>query len=216
MAWRLTTRRAALLAAAFLVLTGCGPTIMKPVTSLSEIDGDSVVVVGRLDLDPPLRSGEQQIRPGTFDPLGVGDTMRDHAFLWFGRSAETPTEKGEIVHNPKLGELYFLPVPKRTPYMLGGYIPTQFNMRMVGPRSVTVDEARIEIPGGLRYDMRPGDKAIYVGTLRLRRDEFNSVIKADVIDEYAAAAAEFKRRFGAGAGLRKALLGRQADRAAAR
>lgn len=214
MARRIAARPVALLAVAFLVLTGCGPTLQKPVTSVSEIGPDSVIVVGRLDLDPPLRPNEQQIRAGTIDPLGVGDMMRDHGLLWFSRSAETPTEKGEIVLNPRLGELYFLPVPKSTPYMIGGYIRTQFNMRLLGPRSVTVDEARIEIPGGLRYDIRPGDKAIYVGTLRLHRDEFNEVIKADIVDEYEAAAVQFKKRFGPGTTLRKAVPRPQRDRTA--
>jgi hypothetical protein len=216
MARRIAARLVALLAAALLVLAGCGPTLQKPVTSLSEIGPDAVVVVGRLDLDPPLRPNEQQIRAGTIDPLGVGDRMRDHGLLWFSRSAETPSEKGEVVLNPRLGELYFLPVPKSTPYMIGGYIPMQFNMRLTGPRSVTVDDARIEIPGVLRYDIRPGDKAIYVGTLRLHRDEFNSVIKADFVDEYESAAAEFKKRFGAGTTLRRAVPRRQTDRRASR
>lgn len=215
MAWRIA-KPVAFLGAAFLLLTGCGPTIEKPVTSLSEIGGDSVVVVGRLELDPPLRPGEQQIRAGTIDPFGVGDQMRDRGFLWFGRSAETPTEKGDIVHSPKLGELYFLPLPKSRPYLLGGYIRVQFNMRMVSPRSVTVDEARIEIPGGLRYDIRPGDKAIYIGTFRLHRDEFNEVIKADIVDDYEAAAAEFKKRFGPGVALRKAVPRPHRDRTASR
>jgi hypothetical protein len=205
MAWRIAAKPVALFAAAFLFLAGCGPTILQPVTSVSEVGPDSVLVVGRLDIDPPLRPNEQQIRVGTIDPFGVGDKMRNHGFLSFSRSAETPSEKGEVVLNPRLGELYFVPVPKRTPYMVGGYIPIQYNMRMTGPRSLTVDDARIEVPGGLRYDIRAGDKAIYVGTLRLHRDEFNDVIKAYVVDEYAAASVEFKKRFGPGTELRKAI-----------
>jgi hypothetical protein len=91
------------------------------------------------------------------------------------------------------------------PHMIGGYILAQYRVRSTGYRSMTVDEARIEIPGGLRYDIRPGDKAIYVGTLRLHRDEFNEVTKAVFVDEYGAASAEFKKRFGSGATLRKAI-----------
>src|SRR5260370_34123853 len=93
MTWRIAARPAALVAAAFLVLAGCAPMPERPVTSLSEIGADSVLVVGRLELQPPLRPKEQQIKPGTFDPFGVGDTMRDRGFLWFRRSADTPTEK---------------------------------------------------------------------------------------------------------------------------
>lgn len=202
---RMQATRTLLLAAAFLVLAGCGPMPEQPVTRLSEIDGDSVLVVGRLELQPPLRPNEQQIKAGTIDPLGVGDMMRDRGFLWFGRSAETPAEKGDFVMNPRLGEFYFLRVPKNTPYMLGGYIRTQYVMKMVSPRSVAVDDARIEIPGGLRYDIRPGDRAIYVGTLVLHRDDFNEVTKAVIVDDYAAAAAAFKQRFGQATGLRKAI-----------
>jgi hypothetical protein len=212
---RIVIRPVLLLAAAFLGLAGCGPLPEQPVTRLSEIGADSVVVVGRLELQPPLRPKEQQIKVGTFDPFNVGDTMRDRGFLWFGRSPDTPAEKGEFVMNPRLGELYFLRVPKNTPHMLGGYIRAEYVTRMTGPRSVAVDDARIEIPGGVRYDVRPGDRAIYVGTLVLHRDEFNEVTKAVIVDDYAAAAAAFKQRFGQGTELRKAIPRTQAPRTAA-
>src|SRR5260370_12104864 len=88
-------------------------------------------------------------------------------------------------------------------------------MRTTGPCTVAVDDARIEIPGGVRYDIRPGDKAIYVGTLLLHRDEFNEVTKVVVIDEYTPAAAEFKKRFGPGTELRKAIPRPQTERRAA-
>jgi hypothetical protein len=205
MARRIVARSVALCAAALLFLTACGPTLEKPVTSISEIGPDSVLVVGRLDLVPPLRPNEQQIRAGTIDPFGVGDTMRDRGWLWFGRSPETPTEKGDVILNPTLGQLYFFRLPKGEPYMLGGFIRVQFNLNLTGPRRITTEEARIEIAGGLRYDIRPGDKAIYVGTLRLRRDEFNEVVKAEIVDEYQSAAGEFKKRFGPGTPLRKAI-----------
>lgn len=210
MASRIAPGATALAAAAALVLTGCGPLPEQPVTRLSEVGSDSVVVVGRLDLQPPLRPNEQQLKVGTFDPLGAADTMRDRGFLWFGRAADTPAEKGDFVMNPRLGELYFLRVPKNTPHMLGGYIMAQYVMRMTSPRSMAVDDARIEIPGGVRYDIRPGDRAIYVGTLVLHRDEFNEVTKAVIVDDYAAAAAAFRQRFGQGTELRKAIPRTQA------
>jgi hypothetical protein len=202
---RMAARSVLLLAAAFLVLAGCGPRPEQPVTRLSEIGADSVVVVGRLDLQPPLRPKEQQLKMGTFDPFDAAETLRDRGFLWFGRAADTPAEKGDFVMNPRLGELYFLRVPKNMPNMIGGYIMAQYVTRMTGPRSMAVDDARIEIPGGVRYDIRPGDRAIYVGTLVLYRDEFNEVTKAVIADDYPAAATAFKQRFGSGTELRKAI-----------
>ena len=215
MSSRIGARAVAFLAVACTVLAGCGPQPEQPVTRLSEIGADSVVVVGRLELQPPLRPNEQQLKMGTFDPFDAADTFRDRGFLYFGRAADTPAEKGDFVMNPHLGELYFLRVPKNTPYMLGGYIMAQYVARMTGPRSMAVDDARIEIPGGVRYDMRPGDRAIYVGTLVLHRDEFNEVTKAVIVDDYAPAAAAFKKRFGPGTELRKAIPRTEAPRTAA-
>ena len=215
MAWRMTARPALLFAAVCLVLGACGPQPEQPVTRLSDVGADSVVVVGRLELRPPLRPNEQQLKMGTIDPFDAADRFRDRAFLWFGRAADTPAEKGDFVMNPRLGELYFLRVPKNTPYMLGGYIMAQYVTRMTSPRSMAVDDARIEIPGGVRYDIRPGDRAIYVGTLVVHRDEFNEVTKAVILDDYAAAAVAFRQRFGQGTELRKAILRTQAPRTAA-
>jgi hypothetical protein len=45
-----------------------------------------------------------------------------------------------------------------------------------------------------------------VGTLRLHRDEFHEVTKAEVLDHFNTAYADFTRKFGAGLPLRKALL----------
>src|SRR5690348_12171308 len=214
MSSRISAPAAAFLAVAFTVLAGCGPQPEQPVTRLSDIGADSVVVVGRLELQPPLRPNEQQIKMGTIDPFDAADRFRDRGFLWFGRVADTPAEKGDFVMNPRLGELYFLRVPKNTPYLLGGYIMAQYLTRMTSPRSMTVDDARIEIPGGVRYDIRPGDRAIYVGTLVLHRDEFNEVTKAVIVDDYAPAAAAFKQRFGPGTELRKAIPKTQTPRTA--
>ena len=214
MSLRISARAAAVLAVAFTVLAGCGPQPEQPVTRLADVGADSVVVVGRLELQPPLRPNEQQLKMGTFDPFDAADRFRDRGFLYFGRAADMPAEKGDFVMNPHLGELYFLRVPKNTPYLLGGYIMAQYVARMTSPRTMTVDDARIEIPGGLRYDMRPGDRAIYVGTLVLHRDEFNEVTKAVIVDDYAPAAAAFKKRFGQGTELRKAIPRTQTPRTA--
>ena len=47
--------------------------------------------------------------------------------------------------------------------------------------------------------------ALYVGTWRAQRDEFNEVPSVQVLDHYAAALVEMRKRFGSDAVLRKAL-----------
>jgi hypothetical protein len=57
----------------------------------------------------------------------------------------------------------------------------------------------------LEFDIKSTEKAVYVGTLRLHRDEFNEVTKAEILDHYAGASAEFKKKFGNRTVLRKAM-----------
>jgi hypothetical protein len=78
--------------------------------------------------------------------------------------------------------------------------------RAVTPRQSVMDHTELLFPGPIEFDIRPADKAIYVGTLRLHRDEFHEVQKAEVLDHYNAAYADLTRKFGAGLPLRKALL----------
>jgi hypothetical protein len=61
-------------------------------------------------------------------------------------------------------------------------------------------------PGGLKADIRPGDKAVYIGTIRYHRDEFFEVTRTEVIDEYRRVSVEFRNQFGDTHALRKALL----------
>jgi hypothetical protein len=61
------------------------------------------------------------------------------------------------------------------------------------------------IPVPIEFDIKPADKAIYVGTWRYHHDEFNEITKAEILDQYPAALAEFRKKFGADATLRKSL-----------
>ncbi len=78
----------------------------------------------------------------------------------------------------------------------------------VSRRQAVTEQTELMIPAPVELDIRPLDKAIYIGTLRLHRDEFHEVTRAEVRDEFAAANAEFKRKFGTQASLRKALIRR--------
>jgi hypothetical protein len=58
----------------------------------------------------------------------------------------------------------------------------------------------------LRATLRPGDKAVYIGTIRYHRDEFFTISRIQIVDDYGHANAEFKKKFGSKHSLRKALL----------
>jgi hypothetical protein len=61
------------------------------------------------------------------------------------------------------------------------------------------------LPSGYRIDLRPGDRAVYIGTIKYHRDEFFSTDKIEVIDEYKNELAAFRSRFGNTIKLRKAI-----------
>ena len=98
-----------------------------------------------------------------------------------------------------LGQTFFVRSRAAPFYVLGGMLI----LEMGGSR---VDRAYF--PGGLKVEVKPGDRAVYIGTLRYHRDEFFEVSKTVVVDDYAGASAEFVRRFGDGQGLRKSLMKR--------
>jgi len=60
-------------------------------------------------------------------------------------------------------------------------------------------------PAGFKVDVRPADRAVYIGTLRYRRNEFFQFTKRDVVDDYERANAEFRKKFGSRYALRKSL-----------
>jgi hypothetical protein len=190
--------------ASILLAAGCAsPTLHKEATSFDG-PGDTVLVVGRVELVPPLKAGEQDLKMGTIDPLDIKSAFQGRAMLWL---APTPKreERTADVFNPPLEQTYFFRIPRTTRYVVHGAVLMYHRVKVVSRRSLEQSSNELIIPGPIEFDIKPSDKAMYVGTLRLHRDEFNEVVKAELIDEYARALAEFRRKFGADAVLRKAI-----------
>jgi hypothetical protein len=189
-------------------LGGCAITMPeKEIATFSEVEPGSVLVVGAVEVVPPLRPGEKQLDIPN-DIFGMEEMISNRAWLTIGSSPSTPVDKGEVTINPELGQTYFFAVPKDAPYMVGGYVMIDYQV----VQNAMVRDRRISIPGTLRLDIRPDDEAIYVGTIRVKRDDFNEVIDAALVDDYQHAAAEFKKRFGTEARLRKAMFQTTASR----
>ena len=194
---------AALIAVAALAVAGC-VTVSEGVGSWSEIGMDSVLLVGKIEIVPPVRSEEQRFRAG----LDVFNTKRHHigrAILFMSDQPRYQERTGDAL-NPPLETTYFLPLPRTRRYMVKGSVTMELVARAVTARQSVMDHTELLFPGPIELDIRPADRAIYVGTLRLHRDEFHEVTKAEVLDHFNAASADYTRKFGAGVPLRKALL----------
>lgn len=179
-----------------IALAGCAPAPRAPVDSQETVGSEETVVVGRVELAPPLRKGEQRIRG-----IGTGNLENRIFLLTDERERELSRDPGVSDYAGRieatLGSLFFVRSSRRPFYILGGVLFLD-----VGGGTMN----RAYLPGRLKVALQPGDRAVYIGTLRYHRNEFFEITKVAVVDEYRDASAEYSRRFGTRPGLRKALM----------
>jgi hypothetical protein len=185
----------ALLAA---TLAGCAPAPRAPLTSLEALGRDEAVIVGRVELVPPLRKGEQKIRG-----MVVGD-FENRLYLMIDEKPRPLREDPALADyagriEAPIGGTFFVRSRSAPFYILGGILFLE-----VGGSGMQ----RVYFPGGLQVALKPGDRAVYIGTLRYQRDEFFDITRVTVVDDYREASAEFAARFGSREVLRKALMTR--------
>jgi len=179
-----------------LALAACAPAPRAPLTSLSALGSDEVVVVGKVELVPALRKGEQKIRGmvvGNFENTVY--LMMDEKLRPLPQDPRIADYAGRI--EARFGSTFFVRSKAAPSYILGGILFLE-----IGGQS----QEKIYFPGGFQVAAKPGDRAVYVGTLRYQRDEFFEFQRITVVDEYKEASAEFQARFGSGQALRKALM----------
>ena len=187
-------------AAAGLLLIGalgaCVGPAREPVDSLSGLDRDETVVVGRIELVPPLRKGEQK-----FKGIVIGDLENKMILITDDKYRALTDEPGMSDFagriEAKLGKTFFVRSRSQPFYILGGMLFLDLGGE---------ETNRAYFPGGLKVSIKPGEKAVYVGTVRYQRNEFFEITKANIVDDYERANAEFKKKFGTRYPLHKALL----------
>ena len=186
-AMRTSRKRWLLLAipTAALVLAACS-TVMKPVTNFSQVKAGETVLVGRIELVPPLMKGEQNVKT-TLSPY----KFKNQVFL----GVENKYVKHDLNQQPKVntfiqndfGKTFYVKVPAR---------PVFFNVIFFYP---TLTGRRVELlylPAEVMVDIKSGDKAVYIGTIRYQRNEFMDIKKVSVVNEFSRENRDFRKRFG--------------------
>lgn len=169
--------------------TGCAT--LEQMNDISELQNDEIVIVGRIELDPPLDPETEQNIKG----IGTGK-LKGSALFAIGNQFIDITE-------PKISDVKnyaVLPLEK------------DFNIRVPRHDKLIFSGASIMIemgqsmylPGGLELITKPSDKAIYIGTIRYYRDDYNEITKVSLIDDYKKTNKEFSEQFGDAVKLRKA------------
>jgi len=196
---RLTLARAWRAAAGLLWLGALGACVgpaREPVDSLSGLDRDETVVVGRIELVPPLRKDEQK-----FKGIVIGDLKNKMILITDDQYRQLTDEPGMSDFSGRieanLGKTFFVRSQSKPFFILGGMLYLDLGGS---------ETNRAYFPGGLKVSLKPGEKAVYIGTVRYNRNEFFEITKASIVDDYDRANAEFKKRFGTRYPLHKALL----------
>jgi len=178
----------------FCVSAAAGPR--KPISSFSKLRANETVVVGRVELMPPLHEHDQRLRGPMSRKFENKMFMMIDAEYW--QLTEEPgfgDFKGRI--DASFGEEFMVRSSNETFYIIAGMMYLSLGYGMP-------DQAYF--PGGLEADIKPDDKAVYIGTIRYHRNEFFEVTDSEIIDDYERVNAEFKKQFGEEHQLRKALL----------
>ena len=189
---------ARLIALSALALAACAPAPRVPLGALSELGSDEVVLVGKVELVPALRKHEQKIRGnvvGNFENrmyLVMDDKLRP-----LPDDLRVADYAGRI--EALMGSTFFVRSKAAPAYILGGVVFLD-----IGGTS----QQKAYFPGGFQVAAKPGERAVYIGTLRYHRDEFFEIQRVTVVDEYKQANAEFQAKFGSGQTLRRALMTR--------
>jgi hypothetical protein len=177
-----------------LLLAGCA-TPRKAVTSMADLGANEAVLVGRIEMVPPLQKGEQKLQ-GLF----VEDMRNRAYFLTDDHWREVQGDPSFSDYHGHVGEefgkTFAVAVPTQPLYVLKGIMYLHFtNNRW----------EQAWLPGGLKVNVQPGDKAVYMGTVRYYRNEFMDIKRVEIVDDFDREQTVFAKKFGTRTVLRKKL-----------
>lgn len=186
------------LLAVAILSQGCsiGGKFLPEAGSLNSLKKDEVVIVGTIEIKPKLDKEEQELDPkGVWDVMDYGGKNKNRSMITFNSK---PVSSGyKFVINPVLGKVFFFKVPRNLKYIVDGQILTVFSR---------FGSEKIILPTGFKINIKPTDKAVYIGKIRYIRDDFNSITRVQLKDEYRKASRVFRKKFGKKYKLRKSLI----------
>jgi hypothetical protein len=188
--------------AALVSVCGCTPMQLRmqpeqQVTSLMNVAPDKTIIVGRIELHPPLQEGEQTLKSSR------GEDLKNVFILYGGERLRDFTKSKpatfEGAFSTTLEKEFFIKAEKGSTFFVsGGTFYTEYDL----PYHITYHT----FSSPLQVEVMPDDEAVYIGTIQYYRDENNNLKDVMIRDDYQWADSQFKERFGTSKTLRKALL----------
>jgi len=165
----------------------------KQLKSLKSLAEDEIVLVGRVELLPPLEDFEQNLKT-----IGSKRYKNAASFIIGERTValENPRLRdNKYADGVQLGQDFYIRRKRNDTFFYSGSMILTSSV-MGGAMD------RIVLPGGLKYAIRASDKAVYIGTFRYHRDDYNAITKVDLLNDFERANRAFIKRFGNGVKLR--------------
>jgi hypothetical protein len=190
-----------------LLSASCTTTGRRSVNLGGDVQQDEVIIVGKIQFDPPLPEDKQklliqgsEVYRNTMQMICGEKLLQfddDESFLpW------SDIYKGMV--NVFLGKTFYAANAKNPFYMVAGSVYMEI-YEVSGFNSVTTYYKPMAFPASFYIDIQPEDKAVYVGTITYHRDNFYNLKKITISDEYDHEMPLFRRRFGP-IKLRKAMI----------
>lgn len=192
-----------IISAVVVFFTGCAFSPRTSIENISDLPDNKAILVGRIEIDPPLGPQDQELSGQNARYKGKVlmmvheenvDLQKKSNWNWYLR--------GHI--EVAIAKTFYVAVAKKPFYYLKGII-----MMDRGPVYQGVDkngQGDVQLPGGLKVDIRTDDRAVYIGTIHYSRDEFFSITDARIEDNYERENVAFVKKFGKGITLRRAVV----------
>ena len=180
-----------------------------------DVGNNQVILVGKIILHPPLGEKEQKIVGLGADSLINGILIiNDYNWKNFTRNQLDvkmgQTQLPELWLNrieAKIGETFFSICTEGSLYLFTGMICLDASFHQLPPTfTINYDSHNVKdpsyvmdyiyLPLDVKVNIKAGDKAVYMGTIHIYRDEFNNVEKIVQEDNYNQEIIEFRKKFG--------------------
>lgn len=193
--------------AAALLLPACVGPALPLATSADDIAPGETIVVGKIVISPPVDETEQTLK--TVNATNGGIMINPSAEEYKNKIVLLTDNKLRRIEDPGISDYR-----GRIEAPLGQtfYARAQNSGPLYVNRSeimMSLNRSGMEkavLPSGYKINIRPGDKAVYIGTIKYHRDEFFEVHKIEIIDDYEKESAAFRKKFGKKIALRKAII----------
>ena len=182
-----------------VALQGCGslaPTYLPPATDL-QAGGSEIVVIGKIELVPPLDPALEQ--KAYWNAIGSKDFL-NHILVSTGGEFKPVNRDARNMAafqsslKVEWGKPFMVKAPRQRTFLNGAVVFLDM-----------LKDEKLWFPGGYYFDVPKDGSAVYIGTLRYYRNDFNTITRVEVVDERKDIGAVLKGGGGQG-GVRPSLL----------